>query len=444
VSISGKVNSTGQSRWYVAALCFLTFLCASIDRHILGLLVEPMQRDLGISDMMFGLMAGGGFLLLYVIASFPAGRLVDAKSRPHLLAGAVLIWSLATLTTGLASTFAGIFLLRMMVGFGEAMVGPASNSMVADLFDRHYLARALSLLAYGGTLGAGLTSILTSTLYALAGGDHRFALPLLGDVSIWQAVFIIAGLPGLVLAPLLWFTVRDPPRRRVLQDAGGQPVIAGLSQLVRFLRARQRLCLWMLCGYGCYSIASSSLMVWLPTYFVRAHAMPVRTVGLWLGCAYIGIGLVTMLLNSRFIDKRLQRGQASAPIRLARAYAIAGIIPAISLSLIDRPILALLTGGALLFLASGFLTVSIALPRLWPNQIRGQVTALHLIVFHTAGGMGGPLLIGMANDMLFGPQAIGTSLSLLISPMLIAAGAFLSLSIVPYERAAHDIDRISN
>lgn len=429
-------------RWYVAVLCCLTFVCAAVNRHVIAILVTPMQAELGISDTTFGLIAGGGFVILYIAASLPAGKLVDQGPRPQLLAFAVLLWSLATLATGFTSAVWLIVLFRLLVGVGQSMVSPATNSIVSDLFEHRHFARALSLISYGGALGMAVVLMLTSLLFTLAGDQSDFDIPLVGPVPVWRCVFIAASLPGLVLAPLLWFTVRDPARKRTLARRDAEQASAGFGELICFLRAHRRLCLLMLAGYGCYSIANSSLAFWLPAYFGRTHAMSIEFIGVGLGIIYIVIGFAALWINSHFMDYGLRRGIAAAPLHLARLYAAAGLVPAAGLALIDSSGAALVTASLLLFLNTGFLTVSIAVPRLCPNQVRGQVVALHLIVFHLVGGVAGPLIVGLFNDRLFGGgEWVGASLSLMIVPALFCAAICLSAALGDYRRAALRLDQ---
>lgn len=434
-----------RGRWYIAFVCFLAFLSAAVDRHILGLLVEPMQRDLGISDTGFGLLAGAGFVVFYLLGSLPAGHLVDTRPRSALLAGAVFVWSMATSLTAFCSGILQLAALRAVVGLSEAMVSPATSSIVSDLFHKRQLARAMSLIGLGSSLGAGLILIVAAALFGAAGAQGVIHLPLVGFLPVWQSTFLIAGLPGIALALLILLTVREPPRRRLVIAPKSPDERTGIVTLRGFLRKYRRLMLLLLAGYAGYALINASLIVWLPGFFLRVYDLELLQVGLFLGLANIAIGLGAWLVNSSVMDAGFARGIAASPLILARNYAWAGLIPAGGLIIENDVQYAVIICIALLFLSTGYLTVSVALARLLPNEIRGKTVGLYMIGFQIIGGGGGPLLVGLLSDLSFpGEAGLGMSLGITCTVMFAFSAVVLSLAIGPYRAAASFVDRTTS
>src|SRR5690606_18583650 len=133
-----------------------------------------------------------GFVVFYLLGSFPAGHLVDTRPRSALLAGAVFIWSMATSLTAFCSGLLQLAALRAIVGLSEAMVSPATSSMISDLFHKRQLARAMSLIGLGSSLGAGLILIVAAVLFGAAGGQGVITMPLFGALPVWQSTFLVA------------------------------------------------------------------------------------------------------------------------------------------------------------------------------------------------------------------------------------------------------------
>ena len=211
--------------WYVVIVLTFAFTVAFIDRQILSLLVQPIRRDLGISDTQISLLAGFAFAVFYSILGVPIARLADRRSRRAIISVGVFLWSLMTAACGLAKSFAGLFVARVGVGVGEATLSPAAYSMIADYFPPQKLARAIAVYAMGLYLGAGLAMIAGSAVVRLVADAGPVTLPLLGTLFPWQLTFFAVALPGiLVLAGMA--TVREPQRRDHLAEPSSQALSA--------------------------------------------------------------------------------------------------------------------------------------------------------------------------------------------------------------------------
>src|SRR6202161_3902739 len=209
--------------WYSVAVLMLMYIFSFIDRTTISLIVEPMKRDLQISDTQIGMLQGLAFALLYTFLGLPIARLSDRHSRRAIIAGGVFIWSIMATLCGLARTAAQLFVARIGVGVGEAALSPAAYSIITDSFPRSKLGSAFGVYNIGITIGAGVAFLVGGIVVAaVSHAGATYSLPLLGEVRAWQMVFIVTGAPGIVL-PLLLLTVREPKRRGILRASSAQP-----------------------------------------------------------------------------------------------------------------------------------------------------------------------------------------------------------------------------
>src|SRR5262245_22042114 len=185
-----------------------------LDRGIVGLLVQPIKRDLHLSDFEISLIIGFAFVLMYVILGLPIARMVDSFSRRVILTCGITAWSVATTLCGLAQNFWQLFVARIGVGAGESCSGPATFSMMADLFPPRKLPRAIAVLNFGFIAGTELSLLAGGAAIAWIGSWPSISLPVIGELYDWQLVFIVVGLPGFIVAALM-MTVKEPMRRGV-------------------------------------------------------------------------------------------------------------------------------------------------------------------------------------------------------------------------------------
>ena len=227
--VVGSKTSTPRARGTATAWLTLFVLMTAqtssfVDRMIMGLLVGPIRQTFDISDTQFSLLAGLAFAVFYSTMGLPIAWVADRFNRTRLIAAGIALWSVATALCGMAQSFWSLFAARVAVGVGETALGPAAYSLIADSFPKARLARALSIFTLGVTLGSGIAYIVGGQVVAAVQSLGAIHVPVLGQVHAWQAVFLIVGLPGLVIA-LMVLALPEPPRRGKLGD-GGAPVVA--------------------------------------------------------------------------------------------------------------------------------------------------------------------------------------------------------------------------
>jgi MFS transporter, Spinster family, sphingosine-1-phosphate transporter len=255
--------------WGLALLCAAGVLNL-FDRQIVNILGQDIKADLRLSDAELGLLTGTAFGILYALAGIPLGRLADRVDRIRLITAALALWSAFTSLCGLAASFVQLFVMRMGVGIGEAGSQPASTALIADLFPEERRGSAMSVLLLGAPFGSFL---------GLAVGGY------VGSVWGWRRAFVVAGIPGAVLALTMLLTLREPGRSGALVRDGRSERIGGALQT---LAAQPRFG-WLVVALTCSTFLVYASGAWFPPLFIRVHGMSTAAIG-WYAAIGVGIG----------------------------------------------------------------------------------------------------------------------------------------------------------
>lgn len=412
--------------WYVIGILLLAYTVAFVDRQILSLMVQPIRSDLGLSDTSVSLLHGFAFALFYTFMGMYLGRWADRGSRRTLIIVGMVVWCIATMACGFASSFAGLFIARIFVGVGEATLSPSAYSLISDYFPPERRGRAMSVYTMGVFVGSGLALILGGLAVTATSGEAAVTLPLLGAVRPWQAAFIIVGLPGLLVAALM-LTVREPSRKERGKAGGAVPSI---TDTFRFVGSRATSILPIVIGFGINAILSYGLAAWVPTFFIRVHGWTAGEVALAYGTILLTAGCSGILIGGWLADRLTARGKPDGALR-ASLFGMACVIPVVPfIGLGGTPALSL----AALAWSSFFLGVPTgiapaALHSITPNEYRGQVTALYLFAINLIGLGIGPTLVALATDHLFRSDlAVGHSLALVTGIASVVAFSFIAFA----------------
>jgi predicted MFS family arabinose efflux permease len=253
-------------RNYALGVLVVVYTFNFIDRQILSILLEPIKQDLGLSDSALGMLTGFAFALFYATLGIPIARFADRSNRRNLIAWALAIWSAMTAVSGLAQNFWHLLLARIGVGVGEAGCSPPAHSMLADYFPKENRATALGIYSLGIPFGI---------LFGFIAGGW------LNEFFGWRVAFFIVGVPGLLLAILVRFTLREPPRGmaegRVADEE--QPTI---METFRFLWSKRSF-RHMAVGGGLTAFVGYGVITWVPSFLIRSYGMSTGDVGTYLG-----------------------------------------------------------------------------------------------------------------------------------------------------------------
>ncbi len=413
--------SSGHSN-YVLFLLMLAFMFSFIDRTLMSLLIDPIRGSFGLSEIQISLLVGFSFALFYTVMGIPCGILADRWSRKTLVAIGIVVWSVATVFCGLASGFWFLFFARMMVGVGEASLGPAAYSLIPDLFPPDRVGRATSLFIAGGSVAAGLALVLGGNL--LDWTSHiTLTLPWFGEIGGWKLAFVIVGAPGILLGLLFQFTVQEPPRiapksaSRSLADA----------EVVQFIRANGRVLLLLALGTSAVVGSNYSWIIWGPSFFIRVHEFTLPQAGLLFGILLGFVGIASVLIGGAISDRFMKRGHVDGPLRVY-LIAVAVSLPCLIVGFLSTNLwvsLVLVTVGVSIVLLQGGM-IGVLIIQLCPAGTRGQMTAIYGIVSVMIGVGFAPTGTAWLTEYIFGGTT-GVGKSVAVSILVFGVIALLTI-----------------
>lgn len=400
----------GMRAWFAVGVLSALYACSFIDRQILALMVEPIQRDLNLTDTQMSILIGPAFAFFFAVLGLPMGAIADRYSRKRLIALGVAAWSCFTAGCGLAANFGQLLLARMGVGVGEATLGPGAYSMITDYFRAEQLARAMSVFGIGVVVGSGLASLIGGYVIEASMNAQATHLPIIGDVRPWQLVFIVVGVPGLLLS-LLMMLVAEPLRRKHATQAASDAPSGSLGRQLRF---RFRAYAAIMGGFGLFSLFGYGAGSWLPTYLIRVHHLPIHIIGLAIGLATMVFGTIGTICAGSINDRLVARGRLDAPFIVGPVIGACFLCAGLLVSLAPTPTIAL--AGVVAFSMFGAIwsgVTAAALQLMTPSNLRGRVSAVYMIINNAVGLGLGPLLMALATDHIFGNGlAVGKAIAL--------------------------------
>ncbi len=386
--------AAATSSWYMLALLALVYIFGSIDRAVPSVIVEPLKAEFGLTDSQLGFLTGFAYSIPFALAALPGGWLLDRFDRRALLAAAGTIWSLLTMAGAAAQNFSMLVLARMGVGLTEAPASPGSLSLIGDLFPKERRATAVSLY-YAGTATAQM-------IVFLVGGWLLFHMG-------WRSLFLIAGVPGLILAALLFFTCKEPRRGQFDEGEAAAPVSyrEAFSTIMASLPLRHAITANMLSTGVNYAV-----IVWTISFLVRIHGMAHEYAAIAVG---IGIGAVMMVgsISSGILADRFAKGD---PARLAlvpavgtAAMAVFGILmclmPTLPTALASMAALAFFMG---INTGPGYATL-VSMTR---SNMRGSILSIAKIASILIGNGALTYFTGAVSDAIGGSESIRWALML--------------------------------
>jgi MFS family permease len=433
-SLSGSPQADANPySWYVVIVLIVAYTFSFIDRQILTLLVGPIRETLKISDFQLSLLHGFAFALFYSILGIPIGRLVDSRRRTTIIAAGIAVWSIMTAVCGLAQNFVQLFVARIGVGVGEAALSPGAYSMISDEFPPPQRPRALSLYISAAYVGAGIATIAGGALIAMM---PAVTLPFVGRLEPWQGLFMLVGLPGLLVA--VWvMTLREPIRTGVRSTI--QP---SFGEVVHYLIERRGAYGLLIVGYALSGVVWNGTIAWIPTYFIRHFGWTAPEISLPYGLITMASGISGILLGGTIATRLRRSGRLDSNI-LVGLIALALSLPAgIAATFANSPTLALTLFGLFLFgCAMPWGGAAAAVQEITPNQMRGQLSAVYLFFLSLVGMGVGPTVVAYFTDNLFkSDAAIGNSIALTIAIAAPVSAVLLWLARRPYREALERVD----
>ncbi|MBT8422904.1 MAG: MFS transporter, partial [Gammaproteobacteria bacterium] len=426
--------------WFGVGVLVLAFIFSIADRIIISLLVDPIKADLGLSDTQMGFMMGLAFAVFYALMGLPIGRWADKYSRRTIIGIGIALWSVMTALCGLARSFWELFLARVGVGVGEATLSPAAYSMIADYFPKEKLGRALGVYQSGAFFGVGLALIFGGLAIRFAATADDVSLPLVGVVAPWQLAFIVVGLPGLLVAAMM-FLVKEPVRQGI---AAAHRDEIPLGQAVRFAWDRRRVFFAHYTGFALLALPMTTLATWVPAYFMRVVGLSPPETGLQLGLIVLVCSPIGVISGGWLADTLYKKGYTDAPLRVAVFAAILMVPLSMLATTFKDPTLALSIAAPFAFGASISMGLApTALQLVTPNRLRAQISAAWMLFLNLITAGLGPTAVGLINDAVFGdPLSVGLSIAVVNTVSVVLGGIILLLTWKPFREAAERQDEI--
>ena len=424
--------------WYVVGVLMVIYVLSFIDRQILSLIVDPVKKDLDVSDTQMGLLMGFSFALFYSILGVPFGWLSDRKSRRSIIAGGVAVWSAMTAMCVIAKHFWQLFMLRVGVGVGEAALSPAAYSLITDYFPRNRLATAISVYGMGIYIGSGMAFLLGGVVVRYTATSEALIWPVIGEIRPWQLVFFAVGAPGLAIAALV-FTIREPLRRGLKRLGPNSQV--SFPQFLRHVHANAAAVWCHHLGFALLAFLGYGTISWIAAFFTRVHGWKVQEVAYAYGFAVMIFGASGIMFGGMLADWLSHHGYRDAKLRTGFIAALVCMPIAIAFPLMPNGTLAMGVACLLAFAnAMPFGVAPAAMQEMMPANMRGQAGAFYLLVINIISIGFAATTIGALNDHVFhDPQAVGKSLLVVGIVTTTGAAIFLYCGMKPFVRS---LDRL--
>ena len=410
-------------RKYALGILLVGYIVNFVDRTILSILLEPIKLELTLTDTQLGFLGGLAFAVFYTFLGIPIAMLADRKSRVKILAIAMVVWSLMTALCGRATDFMSLLLARIGVGAGEAGASPPSHSLISDYFPVEARATALSIYALGIPIGSMIGNFV--------GGWGAEALG-------WRNTFYLVGLPGVLVALVIWFTLREPPRGMsdgiVIDNSKSSgagvnsgPAAPGVSEVLSLLWSKRSF-RHLSFAAGLHAFVGYGAGTWNAPFFIRIHEMPISEVGSWLALVS-GIGAIGTFLGGYWADKLADRTGEKTLVFLGSRYrhfrhgalSISSLLVWWHRRGARKPNARY---GSREHVSRTIFRYDQALVSL---RMRAVASAILLFVLNLIGMGLGPYLVGVASDLLaptFGQESIRYALCLAVLANVWAAGHY--------------------
>lgn len=390
-----KLPSMAYRSWFLFVMMLVS---ASVigERYMMAVMVGPIKADLGLSDTQIGLAKDLAIAIVYVIAVIPLARLSDRWSKRKMVALAATVWSAAVLLCGLARNFGFLLVGRAAIGLGEGGFTPPSQSWIADLFPMKQRATALAIFLLGTSLGTFLGPAVGGWMTQEYG---------------WRTAMMLASIPGFILAPIVWFTLRDVPAGLADGKSAEEVATRPFGETLRELMAIKTLPL-LIGAAALTTLITMGLVSWAPAFMERSHGMSAANAGLQMGSALFLGSVIGHTIGGPLADW-LGRKDLRWYIWIQLISSVLATIIAAVLLTGPKDMVFPLFGLNMLIGGLSAAPLMAVLAGLAPAHSRSVAVALLMVIVNVIGLGGGPLFVGWLSDMLnpaYGADALGMAM----------------------------------
>jgi MFS family permease len=394
-------------RWVILLVLTLAHSCHIMDRMVVSIVMEPIRHEFELTDTQLGLISGLGYGVFYGAAVMPMGMLIDRSVRKNVLAAILAVWSTATAICGLATSWTMLLVSRCLVGAAESGGSPAGLSLLSDYFPARERSTAVGLWYLSSAIGSLVTFIGGGMIAAAYG---------------WRTAFMVAGVPGIIMAVVVFFLVREPIRG-ASDSVPGDVSRATIAEKLSFARSLAEIwvrpaAVHILLGVLLTAAAISSYSTWSISFLVRQHGLKLSEAGLTIGLATGLLGALGGAFFGWLADRSSRRDVRANPWRsgvIAASTSLASVFLGIGSLLTEALVPALILVACYAFVfssyngpANGLLLIVV------PPQVRGFAIAL-LQLGGTMLGYGvAPFFVGRISDEIGGSNSLGWALSIML------------------------------
>ena len=372
-------------RTLTLTLLTLAYFFSYMDRQILAILQEDIIRDLHLSDAQMGVLGGLAFAIFYAGLGLPVAWLADRGNRVRIIAAALAIWSGFTAAGGLAANFIQLLLARIGVGIGEAGSSPPSHSIIADLYPPEKRAGAMAIYSLGVGLGAAFGTIIGGTVATFYG---------------WRVAMYVIGLPGLVLAGVIWAVMPEPKRglsdAQVAMEQGKPSMREGFRTLVA-----NRAALHLIMGFTLTSMIGYGLTAFGPSFLIRSFGFTKLDIALKVAPAAALVLAIAGVVSGKVADRLARTRGLPAQATFVAICKTCALPFTVAFYLSSNPTIAI--GLYLVSLAFGAVYLGVTFSLIQseaPMRQRATWAAITLLVNNMIGLGLGPTLVGALSDAL--------------------------------------------
>jgi MFS family permease len=399
--------------WYAVAIFGLTVFTLFGNQFIVALMIEPIKKDLQLTDPQVALIFGGAGGIVLAFASLFVSPLADFYSRRLIIGLGLLILGFCNIASAVAIAAMALLAIRLVGGVGGAGNGPATFSLLADTFPPTKLPKAMATMNIGFMFAVGLSYLVGGYLLrSLA--TPEYTVPLLGTLRSWQVVFLLLAIPDLLLGLLVWFTVLEPKRRGGAMQDSAHTLRQAFSykEVIQYLSANRRAFVPMYVGLAINCIALVGNSFWMAPFYQRTHGWGPGDFGVYQGWFLLVLAPAGLVFGGWLAERLAKRGVADANQRVVVWASLAHIPFAVSFALVPNPWVALVLASInTCVMAIGTGPQNAAFQSIVPNHMRAKITATFLFMF-TMGSALGPMLVGAITSNVFGESGLRYSLAL--------------------------------
>lgn len=400
---SESESQTGGRAWLSIVVLVLFMILSQIDRNSISIMVDPIKTSLGVSDWEIGLLQGPAFAIFFLLGSVVVGWMVDKYSERWIIYLGVTVWSIATIFGGLSTGFLSLMIARGIVGLGESVLQPAAWRIMARLFPARKLATAIGILTAGAQAGVAASFMLVGAL--MSNTDKlTSSIPLFSGLPSWQMVFLITGIPGVILAFLIFIIPRNASKPvDEKNDDGG---------LLGFIKNNKAYLIFHFLGFGLLSVLVHGAAAWTPTYLMRMHGIDVKDIGFLVGLIVIPVGVGGAVFAGWLVDRAFKNRKTDAHFsHFAYRSAVITVLGGMAFMLKVPLAFTLICFGCIQFIQPFSGVAGASLQIVTPERYRGRMSGIFIMFYNSAGLMFGPSLVALLSDTL-GTDQIGMAIGI--------------------------------